>query len=153
MSIAHEPTAGKFDLDRLDLEPGPAGWPAWTDLDRWEPTEADRQWHAAEAAVAVAIDPDDTDDPLDRLRAELRAIAAEADDGEPAEPALSFDAWIAVQAGWYRALGSEAGDWLAAKIDDLAHECAFHGATSPGDFDDRRAQQERWLDDRGRDFA
>jgi hypothetical protein len=81
---------------------------------------------------------------------------ADAEDEAPApggfdEPALPFGEWIAAQASWFRSFGTDAADWMARQIDDLANEARFHGASSPADFDDRRAMQDRWIRDRAAD--
>ena len=46
---------------------------------------------------------------------------------EPVAGILGFPAWIKVQASYLRSLGSDAGDWLAGKLDELAA-----APTSPG---------------------
>lgn len=59
---------------------------------------------------------------------------------EPAEPVsgiVSFPEWIQCQAACLRSLGSDAGDWLAAKIDEVAGRARFLHATSPGQYEAR----------------
>ena len=61
----------------------------------------------------------------------------------PREPLLSFPDWIETCASYYRSLGSDAADWLAAEIQELADLArALHAAT-PDQFDGRRAALSR----------
>lgn len=56
---------------------------------------------------------------------------------EPAESAVPFPAWIALQADHYAAMGTPAAAWLAARLRGLASDARFLGAGSPGQFDAR----------------
>jgi hypothetical protein len=48
-----------------------------------------------------------------------------------------FPEWIGNQASYLRSLGSDAADWLAGKIDELAREVQFTRATSPAQHEER----------------
>jgi hypothetical protein len=89
-----------------------------------EPVPADRGWWALES--------------LDLADAPGRAP----------EPSLPFPELVAVQAAFFRSKGTPFFDWLAREVDDLAALARSLNATSPETFDDRRAQQERWLRER-----
>lgn len=70
--------------------------------------------------------------------------AAEPD--APAEPRMAFPDWIALAASYYRSLNSHAGDWLAARIDQLAEQARLLGAETPDQFDAREELQGQWHD-------
>lgn len=60
---------------------------------------------------------------------------------------LTFPAWIAAQAARLRdSLRSEAGDWLAREIEDLAAWARRLNATTPAEYEARRELAEAWRD-------
>jgi hypothetical protein len=69
-------------------------------IDSWEPapSDADRAWEAARRS--------DTGDEL----------------AGPQEPGLPLDAWVEMQAGFFRDLGSEAADLVSEVLSELAED-------------------------------
>lgn len=56
---------------------------------------------------------------------------------EPGGPTVTFVEWIALQACYFRSLGSDAGDWLASQIDSLSAMAGRLGATTPAEYEAR----------------
>jgi hypothetical protein len=85
------------------------------------------------------VDDHDFDEPATSPEdaAWLRANTGGSDLDGPREPHVSFPDWIRIQASLQRLHDSDAGDWLASKIEELAARAAFLGATTPADFEDR----------------
>jgi hypothetical protein len=97
----------------------------------------------------ASFDPDD----LPGVR-DARAWWAEHADGwdaatVPGEPLLPFPDWIECQAGWFRSLSSNAGDWLAAELQQLADLARSLWADTPERLVDRRDAMDRERRDRG----
>jgi hypothetical protein len=86
--------------------------------------------HAAHSTVAgcPVVDPEDV---------ELFDESFDLDG--PREPLVSFPDWIQGCASYYRSLGSDAADWLAAEIQELADLARLLNAVSPEQLLDRRA--------------
>ena len=72
-------------------------------------------------------------------RASVRAANRAAEGLPPGEPTLPMADWIEVKAQELRLLGTDLGDWLAAKVDELASECRWLDAVTPDQFDERAA--------------
>jgi hypothetical protein len=66
----------------------------------------------------------------------------------PAEPTLPMAEWIAVQAAYFRSLGSNLGDWLARRIDALAEQARSLQAETPDQYDAREELMDRWIAER-----
>jgi hypothetical protein len=94
--------------------------PEFDDLLEAAPPEADRSWWAGENAE-------------------------QSQTPAPAEPMLPFAEWVGVEAAYYRSLGTDAGDWLSARLDRLAETARYLGAETPDEFDDREALFDAWV--------
>jgi hypothetical protein len=77
--------------------------------------------------VPEAIDLEDVD---------ALETACEADG--PREPHVPFPEWIETQASWFRSLGSDAAEWLAAELQQLADLARTLRADTPEQLTDRR---------------